>query len=98
MPMHTPPHPGAFLREEVLEANDLAVTDAATLLGVARPTLSKLLNGHADLSAEMALRLEKVFGLEMRTMLAMQSAHDEAKVRREQSKLRLKPFRRGVAV
>lgn len=98
MPMHTPPHPGAFLREEVLHANDLAVTDAATLLGVARPTLSKLLNGHADLSAEMALRLEQVFGLKMGTMLAMQSAHDEAKVRREQSKLRLRPFRPTVAV
>jgi plasmid maintenance system antidote protein VapI len=43
------------------------------------------------------LRLEQVFGLQMRTMLAMQSAHDEAKVRREQSRLRLKPFRPTVA-
>lgn len=97
MPMYSPPHPGAFLREEVLDANALAVTDAATLLGVARPTLSKLLNGRADLSAEMALRVEQVFGLEMSTMLAMQSTYDEAKVRREQSKLRLKPFRPTVA-
>ena len=97
MPMHRPPHPGVFLREEVVHANNLAVGDAAALLGVARPTLSKLLNGRADLSAEMALRLEQVFGLKMSTMLAMQSAYDEATVRREQSKLRLKAFRPPAA-
>lgn len=97
MPLHTPPHPGSFLRKEVLHANDLAVTDAATLHGLARPTLSKLLKGHADLSAEMALHRVQVFGLQMRTMPAMQSSNDEAKVRREESRLRLQPFRPAAA-
>ncbi len=93
MAMHSPPHPGTFLRDEILEANDLSVSAAAELLKVARPTLSKLLNGRADLSAEMALRFEQVFGLQMSTLLSMQIAHDEALVRRTRAKLRLKPFR-----
>ena len=93
MPMHSPPHPGAFLRDEVLAANGLSVSETADLLEVARPTLSKLLNGRADLSAEMALRIEQDFGLRMATLLAMQAAYDEATIRRTRSKLRLKPFR-----
>lgn len=94
MPMRIPPHPGHFLRDEVVEANELHVGDVATMLGVTRPTLSKVLNGRADLSPMMALRVEMVFGLSMNTLLRMQSAYDQAKVRRESRKLRLKPFKR----
>ena len=97
MAMHSPPHPGAFLRDDVLAANGLSVSETADLLEVARPTLSKLLNGRADLSAEMALRFEQVFGLRMATLLAMQAAYDEATIRRTRSKLRLKPFRPAAA-
>jgi addiction module HigA family antidote len=93
MGTRNPPHPGQFIRDEILEANDLTVGTAAEHLGVARPTLSHLLNGKADLSAEMALRIEQVFGIRMKTLLAMQAAYDEAQVRQRVPKLRLKPYK-----
>ncbi len=95
MAMRNPPHPGHFLRDEVVAANELSVGVVAEMLDVTRPTLSKLLNGRADLSPLMALRIEKVFALKMDTMLAMQSAYDQAKVRREAVDLSLKPFKRA---
>lgn len=59
-----PPHPGETLKEDVLPALGLTVTEAAEQLGVARPSLSKVLNGHAAISPEMALRIEKWLGVE----------------------------------
>ena len=54
MPMKTPPHPGDFIRTEIIEPAGLSVTAAASVLQVSRPALSSLLNGKADLSGEMA--------------------------------------------
>lgn len=62
--MHNPPHPGETLRLDILPALGLSVTEAAEQLGVARPSLSRVLNGHAAISPEMALRIEKWLGLE----------------------------------
>ena len=62
--MHNPPHPGETLREDILPALGLNVTEAAEQLGVARPTLSRILNGHAAISPEMALRIEQWLGVE----------------------------------
>ena len=62
MRMHNPPHPGEIIRELCIEPLDLTVTETAEALGVARKTLSTLLNGRAGISPEMALRLSKVFG------------------------------------
>jgi addiction module HigA family antidote len=62
MSMKNPPHPGDFVRTEIIEAAGLTVTAAAEALRVSRPALSSLLNGKADLSGEMALRIEKVLG------------------------------------
>ena len=61
----TPPHPGTFIRIEALEELGLSVAAAARILGVRRATLSDLVNGNASLSPEMALRVEKAFGLSM---------------------------------
>ena len=72
----SPSHPGEFIREEVLETLKLSVTKAAEILGVRRATLSDLINEKAGLSPEMALRIEKAFGLDMDTMLRMQAWHD----------------------
>ena len=78
--MFNPPHPGLTLRDDVLPALGLTVTDAAEQLGVARPTLSRMLNGHAAISPEMALRLEKWLGKERggdaRLWLGQQTAYD----------------------
>lgn len=80
MTMHNPPHPGETLREDILPALGLSVTEAAKQLGVARPTLSKVLNEKAAISPEMALRLEKWLGVEnggrADLWLAEQSAYD----------------------
>lgn len=97
MAMRNPPHPGHFIRDEIVEANELTVGKAAAYLRVTRPTLSNLLNGKADLSAGMALRIEQVFGIQMKTLLAMQAAYDEAQARHQVPKLRLKPFKREIA-
>ena len=77
----TPSHPGDFLRIEVLEELGLNVTKAAEILGVRRATLSALLNGRAGMSAEMALRVEKAFGLSMDMLLRMQAWHDASEMR-----------------
>lgn len=62
--MHNPPHPGESLREDVLPALGLTITEAAAQLGVTRAALSRVLNGHAAISPEMALRLEGWLGIE----------------------------------
>ena len=81
MPMHSPPHIGDFIRTEILSAHDLTVTRGAVALGVTRQALSTLLNGHAGLSPQMALRIEKAFGVKMDTLLRMQTAYDIARAR-----------------
>lgn len=78
--MHSPPHPGETLRDDVLPALGLTVTDAATQLGVTRAALSRVLNGKAAISPEMALRFERWLGIDRggraSVWLAMQSACD----------------------
>ncbi len=74
--MHDPPHPGEIIRDQCLEPLGLSVTDAAKGLGVTRKALSELLNGHAGVSPEMAIRLEKAFGSTAETWLRMQLAYD----------------------
>ena len=80
MLMHNPPHPGEALRDDVLPHLGLSVTAAAEDLGVTRTALSRVLNGHAGISAEMALRLEKWLGPEnggsADAWLAQQAAYD----------------------
>ena len=61
--IHNPPHPGETLRDDVLPALGVTVTDAAAQLGVTRAALSRVLNGHAAISPEMALRLEGWLGV-----------------------------------
>ena len=77
----TPSHPGDFVRAEIIEELGLTVTKAAEILGVRRATLSNLLNGASALSPEMALRLEKAFGVSMDMLLRMQAWHDAAQMR-----------------
>ena len=87
MPTKNPPHPGDFIRTEIVEAAGLTVTAAARALRVSRPALSSLLNGNAGLSGEMALRIEKAFGVRMDTLLRMQSAYDIAQTRKRASRI-----------
>jgi antitoxin HigA-1 len=87
-----PVHPGEFIREEILAELGLSVTRAAEILGVRRATLSDLLNGNAALSPEMALRIEKAFGVNMDTLLRMQAWHDSYSIRLRAEKIEVQRF------
>ena len=87
-----PSHPGAIVREEILAPLALNVSKAAKVLGVRRATLSDLLNEKAALSPEMALRLEKAFGVSMEMMLQIQTAWDIATTRRRQDEFNVARF------
>lgn len=76
--LKNPVHPGGFVKSEIIEPSGLSVTAAAQVLGVARATLSTLLNEHSRLSSEMALRIEKAFGVSMDTLMRMQNSYDIA--------------------
>lgn len=92
--MHNPPHPGLILRDDVLPALGLGVTQAAEQLGVSRVALSRMLNGRAAISPDMALRLEAWLGVERggdaRIWLAEQSAYD---VWQAEQRFKAKPMR-----
>jgi addiction module HigA family antidote len=90
--MANPPHPGDFIRTEIIEALELSVTEAAKILGVSRPTLSILLNARGNLSGEMALRIEKAFGVRMDTLMRMQSSYDIARTRRGEKAIKIRPY------
>jgi len=95
--MKNPPHPGAFIRTEILHPLDLSVTDAAKALGVSRVALSSLLNGQADLSGDMALRIEKAFGVRMETLMRMQSSYDIVQTRQRAKRITVRRYRRPAA-
>ena len=93
MAMKNPPHPGEIIRDEIIEALGLTVTSAAEILGVRRATLSDVTNGKASVSAEMALRLEKAFGVSMDLLLKMQAGYDAAQVRMHGDQIKVKRFK-----
>ena len=86
-----PPHPGCFIKRSVLP-DDLSITDAAKALGVGRPALSNLLNEKASLSPEMALRVEKAFGVKMDTLLKMQTWYDAHNMREREADIQVDKF------
>ena len=98
MAMKNPPHPGRVIRDAVIGPLGLEVTRAAQILGVARPTLSKVLNQRASLSPEMALRIEKAFGPSADHLMRMQVAYDMAQARRDEDKIPVSRYRRPATV
>ncbi len=90
MQMHNPPHPGEIIRELCLEPLELSVTEAAEGLGVSRKTLSAILNGHAGISPEMALRLSMAFDTTPESWLNQQTQHDLWVARKAKKRLRVK--------
>ncbi len=95
MPMKTPPHPGEIIRDLYIEPLDLTVTQAAAGLGVSRKTLSMLLNGHAGISPEMAVRLSKAFGRTPEGWLQLQMQYDLAQIKQKAEQIQVMPFARS---
>ena len=87
-----PPHVGSFVKSEIIEPNGLNITNAANVLGVTRPTLSAFLNGRSDLSPDMAIRIEKAFGVKMDTLMRMQNSYDIAQARKREDDIKVKPY------
>ena len=90
-----PSHPGDFVRTEVIDELGLNVTKAAEILGVRRATLSDLLNGNASLSPEMALRVEKAFGISMDMLMRMQAWHDANQMRARADEIAVRRYEPG---
>lgn len=87
MTMSDPPHPGRSIRENCLEPLGLHVTEAAKILGVARHTLSRVLNGHAAISPEMAIRLEKAGWSNAEFWLRRQTTYDLVQARKKENRI-----------
>lgn len=91
--MKNPTHPGRIVKHECIEALGLSVTKAAAALGVTRPTLSKVVNGRAGISPEMAIQLSKTFGSRPETWLRMQLAFDLVQAERLAGRINVKRYR-----
>lgn len=91
--LKNPTHPGGFIKHEIIEPLGLSVTGAADVLGVTRATLSTLLNERAHLSSEMALRIEKAFGVSMDTLMRMQNSYGIAQARKWEGEIKVAPYK-----
>ena len=91
-------HPGEILREEVIKANNLNVTQGAKLLGVSRVTLSNVLNGNADITPEMCVRISTVFGGTADIWANLQTKYNLHQAEQKVKTLKLTPYQPGKAV
>jgi addiction module HigA family antidote len=92
MPMKTPPHPGHSIKDACLEPLGLTVMEAAEVLGIARHTLSRVLNGHSGISPEMAIRLEKAGWSNADHWLRLQTAFDLAQARQHEREIKVRRY------
>lgn len=92
MPMKIPPHPGRSIKDACLQPLELSVTDGARVLGVARHTLSRVINGQSGISPDMAIRLEKAGWSNADHWLRLQAAYDLALARKHQDRIRVERY------
>jgi len=95
--MKKPPHPGHSIKDACLDPLNLSVSEGAKRLGVARHTLSRLINGHAGISPEMAIRLEMMGWSTARAWLAVQTAYDLAQAQKNAGKIKVRPLQAASA-
>lgn len=82
-------HVGDWLKSEIVEPAGVTVTTLAAHFGVSRQALSTLFNGNASLSADMAIRFEKAFGVKADTLLRMQTTYDLAQARKHEGEIKV---------
>lgn len=87
-----PPHPGQFVRIEILDELNLSIAKAAEVLGVRAATLSDLINEKASLSPEMAMRIELAFGVKADMLLRIQAWHDTESLRARAKELGVRRY------
>lgn len=92
MPMKAPPHPGGIVKD-CIDDLGLSVTEAARVLDVTRPTLSRVINGRSGISPEMAIRLSLAFGSTPEMWLRLQAAYDLAQTRARTDKINVQRYK-----
>lgn len=97
MPMKNPPHPGGIVKDCIQDL-ELSVTNAAKILGVTRPTLSRIINERSAISPEMAIRLSKAFGSTPEMWLRLQTAYDLAQARKRVDTIDVQRYAPAVVV
>ena len=95
--MKDPPHLGGTVKEDCIEAEGLTVTEVARLLGVTRPTLSRVLNGRGGISPEMAIRFEKVGWSNAEFWVRLQTYYDLAQARLNEDRTNVEPYQPAAA-
>ena len=99
MSMHNPAHPGEILKELVIEASGITITDVSAHLNISRKTLSKVINGRGSITPEMALRLELAFTKPSADhWLRLQNAYDLWTARQHESMLEVRPYKSASQV
>jgi antitoxin HigA-1 len=94
--IHKPLHPGVILRDILIDSTDLTISEAAERLGVTRTTLSRLLNEHAGISPEMALRLSKLLNTSIDIWVNLQSQYDIWNVKQHANNLKIIPLKKAA--
>lgn len=89
-------HAGEWLKTEIVEPSGLSTTALAAHFGVSRQALSTLLNGNGNLSADMAIRFEKAFGIKADTLLRMQTSYELAQARKHEANIRVGKLARAA--
>jgi antitoxin HigA-1 len=89
-------HPGPWLKAEIVEPFRMTVTEVAVHFGISRQNMSMLLNGQASLTATMALRFEKAFGISADTLLRMQAGYDLAQARLHEGEMDIRPISKAA--
>jgi addiction module HigA family antidote len=90
--INEPLHPGEIVKDELIEGAGLSVSEAANKLGISRTALSRLLNGHASISPEMALRLSKLFNTSIEMWINIQAQYDTWRISKLAKRIKVKPL------
>jgi antitoxin HigA-1 len=90
--MKNPAHPGGFVKTEIIEPLELSVAAAARVLGITRAALSLFLNEHTSLSPDMAIRIQKAFGVSMETLMRMQNSFDIAQAHSREDEIKVERY------
>lgn len=96
MIMNNPLHPGEIVKDALIDGANLSVTEAAIRLRVSRTALSRVLNGHAGISPEMAVRLSKLLNTSIEMWINLQAQYDTWQISRTAHKIKIKPLNKAA--